>query len=130
MKAFKLFHFSIFVIWLGLLGFCVLAGDLSFVDVLLILLCFTVVFGLPVLVVVDVIWLIVLAVARRLRQKAQLAGEHDRSQGTVDVTLTDFLRKAKERGMSDEQINRRCRANGWSDAEFQQARRLLSGEGV
>lgn len=42
-----------------------------------------------------------------------------------EVVLTDFLRKAKDRGMSDDKIVADLRRNGWSDSQVQKARRIL-----
>ncbi len=44
-----------------------------------------------------------------------------------EVALTEYMRRATARGMSDFEIDY-CLANGWSDAEIQETRRLLSDE--
>ena len=46
------------------------------------------------------------------------------------IALTTYLRQARALGMTETEVILCCRTNGWSDAEIEKARRLLSGEGV
>lgn len=41
--------------------------------------------------------------------------------------LAKYMRRAAARGMSHDQITAQVRLNGWSDADIQRARQLLSG---
>ena len=121
-----------FTLCLSIIGY-VLCGIAMAATEDLDIFCVLMIFVLPALVVIAVISAIVIgvmALVGRRRRRAQLTRQHDRAQVTVDVTLTDYLTKAKDRGITYAQVNQRCRTNGWSDAEIQEARRLLSGEGV
>ena len=128
MKVLGRFNLCVIVIWLVLLGLASLA-DNGDIPPIFIFLCISLLFVLPTVVVINVIWLIVLAVIGLRRKQTILTGRHDRRQIPVEVTLTEYLRGMKS-VMSDEEVNRKCRANGWSHEDIQKARRLLSGKPV
>lgn len=89
--------------------------------------CVLVVFVLPALLIVLLFVAIWKGLSHLGKEKTRLAGEHDQREVTVDfVALVGFLRKAKRQGMSDEAVSRRCRANGWSDAEIEKAHQCLN----
>jgi hypothetical protein len=45
----------------------------------------------------------------------------------VERPLLSYMIKARDLGMSDARIDQRCRENGWSEADIQNARRLSAG---
>ena len=59
-------------------------------------------------------------------EKKEKDGPRLRPQGTIEITLTQYIKKSMARGMSDNEIDRRLRRNGWTDAEIQKARRILN----
>ena len=59
---------------------------------------------------------------RNAKVEKEDTGSPLRPQGTIEITLTMYIKKAVARGMSDDEIGRRLRRNGWTDAEIQKAR--------
>jgi len=43
-----------------------------------------------------------------------------------EVALTEYIRQAEARGMSDDKIVAHLRRNGWSNSQIQKARRILN----
>lgn len=111
MKAFGIFNLCLLIIWLVLFGLVVRSGG----EIGCIFVVISMGFVLPALAVVDVIWLIVLAVAGRRRRQAQLTGEQQ-----PEGTLTRYMRKAQTHGISHDKVAAHLRLNGWSEAEIQE----------
>lgn len=129
MKILGWFNSCIGVIWLGVLGIVVVAQVVlrseGAEDAVPIFLCLSAIVGLPGLLVVNVICLIVLAVAGPLRNEPDAKEEPTRERPLFlgqDDTLTEYMGHAEARGMSDDEIVTFLRRNGWSEAEIQEAR--------
>ena len=124
----KIFLAIVYIILglLVLLGIGISTGSDDLAIGVFIIGCLFVVYVLPALVVIGVIAVIVKGLAGLCRKQPRSDGE----RGWREGTLEGFLLKAKDRGLSDEKVSRLARANGWSDAEIQEARRGLSVEGV
>ncbi|NQT38375.1 MAG: hypothetical protein HQ581_12840 [Planctomycetes bacterium] len=130
MKAFAIFNSCVLLGWF--VWYALAKSDMGPI-------CFLIL-ALPALALIDVTWLIVLAVVGRRRQQARLSGEHDPAQGRTDgkkdsaakrppvgwdmPALTTYMRQAAAHGMSHDQITAQLRRNGWSDAEIQKARQI------
>ena len=119
---------------LGIFNLCAVLGAFLWFSFMGAPFICAVILGGPVLVVIDVIWLIVLAGARQSREQTELTGRSREQaeltgqqgpQGTVEVILVRHLKKAQARGMEDGEVERRLLRSGWTDLEIQKARRIL-----
>ena len=101
MKAFGIFNL---IAWLALILVVRAAASNDS------LMCVGVLGG-GALVVIDVIWLIALAIISE-------------SPGRADVTLVEYLKKARARGIDDDEIECRLLQNGWSASAIRRAREV------
>jgi hypothetical protein len=94
-----------------------------------IVLCFVVVIGLPVLVIGTVGGLIAMAVSGRRKKQPESTGKPHEARALLEISaLAEFLRQAQEQSLSDDRVIEVCRSSGWSHADIQQARQMLSGQ--
>ena len=123
MKKFFFCLLCLFLVSLALLGMAIVTGSDELALGLLVIGCVFVVYVLPVIVVIAAIVAIGRALVGRSRVKTQLTGQQQ-PEGTVEVTLTRYMRKARAHGMSDDEIERRLRQNEWTERQIQNARQM------
>ena len=127
-KFFTSFAVGLPVTFLGLIIF---TGSVEFAA-LLFVLCPVFTFGVA-LIVPWVVGAVTLGFIGLFVNKPNGKEEANRKRPVFsrdEVALTEYIRQAEARGMSDDKIVAHLRLNGWSEAEILKARAILADKGV
>lgn len=110
-KYLKIFNLVIGAIWHVLFGVAIF---LSWKEpqVVLMFFCYTILFVLPGLVIINVPCLIIIGIISLFQSK---------SPTQTNSPLIGYIQRARKRGITQAEIQRRLKFNGWSDQDIQQA---------